>query len=409
VEGSADRAHRALVLIAVAAVALIVACVVYLRANPGGPARVPTSQPGFLLGAASFGDADHGSVTMLELGPDRPGPPKEYSSTWLTSNGGRTWQRLGASQAAPITVTFVGPTRAFALSPTVFRSTQDGGRTWRSLSSPFPLQDLVGSPVFADASHGWLLQEPGTPSSTLPVTGASDEGPVALWRTSDGGRAWQPAAASGIPSAGRKGPLVFVDSEHGVLAVTPVLPGPPALLVTTDGGDTWQTAQALDGGLASAPPWGMEVLGGAGSLFAVPQWIGSAYVTSDDGKAPIGGDVRSQSFVARSSDGGRTWSPLERAPVVTAPSFGAASPALDDRGRLVLFDARVLWTSADGVAWQAHPAALPAGLVPVGPLYAVRGALFEAASPRGRQQVSRLLRSRDGGIHWSRVPLPGDG
>ncbi len=79
-----------------------------------------------ILTSISFGDADHGAVTLLP-------PTGSYSSasTWLTADGGRTWQSFTALGSAPGVVIFDSPRHAVAepFAPGSRMVTDDGGRT----------------------------------------------------------------------------------------------------------------------------------------------------------------------------------------------------------------------------------------------------------------------------------------
>ena len=87
-------------------------------------------------------------------------------------------------------------------------------------------------------------------------------------------------------------------------------------------------------------------------------------------------------------------------------------PTLDDRGRLLLLDNRRLWVSKDdGATWSARVVQMPAGLQPAWAAGAPPEGLFAVAYQTGLDIVTpstplSLLRSTDGGAHWSPIPLP---
>src|SRR5262252_889626 len=92
-----ERAQRAVVFMAIAAVGLIAAGIVYLHPSFNAAAARPThkaaasqqaSDPVFFN--VTFGDARHGAVQVFSPSPQLNGTPPIY----LTSDGGRTWKSL---------------------------------------------------------------------------------------------------------------------------------------------------------------------------------------------------------------------------------------------------------------------------------------------------------------------------
>jgi hypothetical protein len=127
-------------------------------------------------------------------------------------------------------------------------------------------------------------------------------------------------------------------------------------------------------------------------------------------------------FVSVSDDGGQTWSQPRPAPNIVQPGYVGLYPRLDDRGRLLLLDDRRLWISQDdGATWAARLMQVPAELRLVMLVSAVPGALYAMAEKTGPVDIVRapspgaqftfgvpltLIRSTDGGAHWSVVALP---
>jgi photosystem II stability/assembly factor-like uncharacterized protein len=117
-----------------------------------------------------------------------------------------------------------------------------------------------------------------------------------LWRTSDGGRSWQP---TDLPS----GPNSFgyadrVSADTGFLLLAPIGQTPPAgtLYRTGDGGATWSqvaTVPAFGGGLPSAKPGMTQPL---------------VFADASNGLLVEGNEGQT---VLQTHDGGVTWTPVE--------------------------------------------------------------------------------------------------
>ncbi|MFE2582953.1 oxidoreductase [Streptomyces sp. NPDC059378] len=161
-----------------------------------------------------------------------------------TGDGGRTWrvlpsagmpaaldgeagfaasgQCLVASGPRDVWLATGGGARARVLH------SADRGLTWTAADTPVPAGDPargVFALAFRDRTHG------------LAVGGdyrAEQASPDAAARTSDGGRAWGPAAVP--PPAYRSGVAWLPHSRTAALAV-----GPTGTDLTTDGGRTWRT------------------------------------------------------------------------------------------------------------------------------------------------------------------------
>jgi photosystem II stability/assembly factor-like uncharacterized protein len=408
-----------LVVVTLAFAATAAAAVVY--AGPGlvrsdSQRTVPAAR--WELATASFGDADHGAVTMVNVSR-----PTATGGTYVTSNGGRTWtrHRLGL-----FVTNFVDRDHVVTvdLGPSAqFETSADAGRSWVTQPAPAgarqssrigPGGSIIGGPMFLDPENAWWLAAgPPGPLQT-----------IALWRSRDGGRTWSQLAAGGIPSDTTFGPAAFVDQLRGVI----VMPEPDSwlsLLTTHDGGETWQPVA-----LSERPAAGAHLAQG---LQNVALLIHGDRLVLSLGLLPAGtfassfgppGDPRNHVLTHWSSvsrDGGLTWTPWSPEPTLSSPLPG--SPTFADDGRLLLADGRQLWTSGDdGRTWQAQSMQMPAGMYALSVLSARGDALFAAAwrlpqgsdNPRGQVPTGPvpaasellLLRSRDGGSHWTNVPLP---
>jgi len=262
----------------------------------------------------------------------------------------------------------------------------------------------LGLPDFLDAQHGWWLERP--PTADPPRTPS----PVTLWRTTDGGRSWQRLAASGLPETGFPAQRVFVDPLRGALIFNTFLDGSRSWLATTDAGDSWQVAKGPDTPLPGTWTMSVTLLKHGGRLLAWLQAVPGP--PSPNGFAPTG-TVTVAEFVSASDDGGQTWGPPRAGPNIVKPTYVSLIPTLDDRGRLLLLDNGHLWVSADdGATWTVRVAQMPAGLRPAWLVGAPPGGLIATAFQTGSLGIMTqgtqltLIRSVDGGAHWSPVSLP---
>jgi photosystem II stability/assembly factor-like uncharacterized protein len=369
-----ERTLRALAWIGLAALGTLVAGVIYLKpslappvaTNPAASARVATSGSAWRLVSASFGDANRGTVLF--------GSGQAPTTTFLTSDGGKTWRLAvrapGNGYAAAVfldtrtvvaqIVSSLGPGPAV---PIETRISHDAGRTWRRLPDPRHNPGL-GWPGFLDAQHGWWIDRVSSPD---PHT------PVAIWRTSDGGSTWQELVASGLPATGVPGLPVFIDPLHGAMLFTS-RDATQSAVATSDGGESSRAVKAPEVTVqATRLESGVLLRHGHRLLF----WLLAV--------APQGGIfIDYMPFVSVSDDG--------------------------------------LWISEDdGATWAARLMQAPAELRLAMLISAGPGALYATAEKTGPVPIGRpvspgalsivgtpptLIRSTDAGAHWSVVALP---
>jgi photosystem II stability/assembly factor-like uncharacterized protein len=200
-----------------------------------------------------------------------------------------------------------------------------------------------------------------------------------IFGTTDGGRSWQALAAGGLPPFGRL--LGFRDGLNGWAAAG-------ALYRTRDGGQTWVVDR-----LPSPLPADLALLrvvfaGTAGFL-----------LTSE----PLARGVRT--LVYTSPDGGDSWEvPRLAEPVESLPGSLPVT-AFADRDHWFVPAPTILWASTDaGRTWQWRAIHLPADL---------RLGEIRFTDPVDGWSLTRhpfgitaLLRTTDGGTHWTEVKLP---
>src|SRR5262249_51298488 len=304
--------------------------------------------PRLQLGMASFGDADHGAVTMIGPSP----------AIYQTSNGGRIWIKHPSGALA---MTFLDRGHAGAGGQWEIGSTTDSGLTWRSSQAPFSLGSfgllvgagIVGGPTFLDPANAWWLD--------------AGPGPPSLWRSFDGGSTWRRLAGARFPSGHRLGQPVFVDAFHGAIVMSGLETDSwPSVLTTEDAGESWRevaipVSPVAGAHLALPTPLAAILLAHDGalvlSLIALPAGVNAASVFGPSGDARSGMFLRWSSV---SRDGGLTWWPWAPEPALSLSAW--SWPAFDGTGRLMLMDDQRLWISRDeGRTWQAHPVHMPHG------------------------------------------------
>jgi photosystem II stability/assembly factor-like uncharacterized protein len=168
--------------------------------------------------------------------------------------------------------------------------TNDGGVTWYDVT-PAGLAEVgyLAFTDFLDADHAWVQ----FPDMNRYPNGGT------LFRTTDGGLTWDPFDT---PFSG--GSMKFVDEDNGwMMADLGVGAGSMAVSIfkTSDGGATWERAYSNDPNLEGA---GDSLPLGGIKNFILPLNTDTAWV---------GGVVYApgETYLFRSSDGGRTWSNVQ--------------------------------------------------------------------------------------------------
>jgi photosystem II stability/assembly factor-like uncharacterized protein len=325
-----------------------------------------------------------------------------------TDDGGRSWRTItpgGAAGLDLLTAFFLDrrtgwlvaadlPNDGSPLALTAFR-TGDGGATWRrsamGSASVQQSEDGIGplNLSFVDAGHGWLRV-----TSRLPGQHAEDETGTLL-RTSDGGRTWER-----LPDAPNPGAVRFVDRRRGWQGWI------DGLHETHDGGRTWAA-------VPTPPPvpgrGGRIEFGGLPTIFEDGTGFVPVLVYRGE-RWPLAG-----AGFAETLDGGRTWGVPRLAPG-TAGDSRFPVLAVAGSGTLLVLDGdqRTIVSSDDGGRTWARRRTDLAGRG----YAAVYGMTFADATSgwllsaflsgcgRGCDSRGAVLGTRSAGRAWAEV-LPG--
>jgi photosystem II stability/assembly factor-like uncharacterized protein len=210
---------------------------------------------------------------------------------------------------------------AVGANRTILRTT-DGGQTWKRVLGPAKQKGNFAAVLFANDSIGWVRNQ------------FTEE----IHRTADGGQTWQYVKApkegsvyapSGFASHAIAGETYFWQNAGGAF-------GGNGLYKTTDAGRTWTSLWQSDG-----------KLGGGGVSLAFPD-------ANEGWMASIGKAVPHEYYVARSSDGGKTWT-AQQVKDKVGGNYMKLSAVDKDRGWFASHFSNHVHASADGgKTWTAH-------------------------------------------------------
>jgi photosystem II stability/assembly factor-like uncharacterized protein len=211
----------------------------------------------------------------------------------------------------------VAPDEGWALTEERLAWTGDGGETWSDITPAGTTPEKLLGVFFLDAQHGW------TATVRAAQGGLPDPSTVTVFRTGDGGRAWEENTFAGPPLVEDQAPpalfgnFQFVDEMHGWFFGTYRTGnlGSAKLFRTTDGGRTWT---------AFPSPY---------ACFQYAAWFSS----TQDGW--WGQDCGAVAPLYVTHDGGKSWeshelaSPLDCSPV--GVSYGAPQLRQSSSGLVV--------------------------------------------------------------------------
>ena len=281
--------------------------------------------------------------------------------TWLSTDGGASWQQRNASGIAQATINsvwFFDSREGLAIADDGSSvRTADGGRTWTAAESDtFPWYSVQ---FLGDGSVGWLISLRGT-----------------IARSTDKGHSWTTALGAGSASLNGVTDFHFIDAMHG-WAVGPFGSGLGTVFTTSDGGLTWQAvastassrgffairfADAMHGvvvgpsGVAMATSdagatWLPRSTGAFGQLFSVTFADATTAVAVGEG-----------GVIVRSTDAGQSWQPVSSPTTRTLNAVRFVTPRI---GHAVGNEGSLIATGDGGATWTAVATGAKAGFVSV--------------------------------------------
>ena len=256
----------------------------------------------------------------------------------------------------------------------------DRGATWNERTPP---PDLInGNIAFVDEMNGWGLV------AGSPATGCMAQGSRVV-RTTDGARTWRVVFESAFPSsvaAGCKTNIAFSDALHGYIGASTRDSG-SWVLRSSDGGTSWTPSSRFVGPIATDPTRTPSYVNAPGPI---ADFGGALFVATS---TQLGPQVPRSIF--RSSDRGATWqyagSPPEGSITFLTPTHWIA-------WRIPELSAE---TTDGGSTWHAFRSEHE-------PAIAVEPRIVFGDAHTGYAAVGRaILRTVDGGAHWTRAASPG--
>ena len=303
---------------------------------------------------------------------------------YRSADAGRTWRRMGLEHSGHIQnivvdprssdviyVTAIGPLWSPGGERGVYKST-DGGRSWKAVLTAGPdtgATDLVMDPQDPEVLYAATYQRRRAVGQL--IGGGPGSG---IWKTADGGRSWT-RLTSGLPTVdmGRIGLAIDWRRPRTVYAIVAAQLGQGGFFRSDDAGASWERIGrvASAGGTAAARPCpGVDPNPTRPSPDAPPQAPrreaeDDCYRGGDPGyyheivvDPHDPGTIWSlQTYVDRSTDGGRTWQQLPLPGVHVDNHDIVLDP--HDRNHILLGTDGGLYETWDGMKTWRHFTNLP--------------------------------------------------
>jgi photosystem II stability/assembly factor-like uncharacterized protein len=260
---------------------------------------------------------------------------------YKSTDGGETWTHIGLDATKQIARVIVDPKNAntvfvaalgnaYGPSPDrgIYRSL-DGGKTWTKVL--YKTDGVGGVDLAFDPSNAKVVYAAMWATRRPPwyIYGPSNSPGSGLFKSTDGGTTWQPLAG-GLPTEGlgRIGIAVTAANPRRVYAIVDAKEG--GLYRSEDGGAKWAKISADN--RVWGRGWYFE------KVSADPKNADTVYV--------------SNTSVYKSTDGGKSWTPIKGAPggddyhgVWISPEDSKRMITASDQGAVVTVDGAETWSS----------------------------------------------------------------
>jgi photosystem II stability/assembly factor-like uncharacterized protein len=364
-----NRHQRAVALIAIAVIGVGVAGIAYLHPTFARLQTVAQSAPPLLASnyiiSYDFVTPSLGWAAVSLAAPSSSGG---LFAIYRTIDGAKHWRHqledMGQfSGYVPLSLRFFDKAHGYMSAGGWFYRSSDGGSQWSYVN--LPANPQVESVTFSDVKHGWLLGS----AVSIPAHAPN------LFATSDAGQTWtrlpDPPGDAAHLSIALTGEAWL--GSHGR--------GRPHMYISSDAGNSWRRLNL---------PLTNSELGEASAVYDVGDELlpGAGMVVSATCQC-----VQSGPFHFTSFDGGASWTEIQFPP--GSVSYQDARHWWAINGSLLLksSDAGETWIKvADTLPnWQMVPEVLDS-----------KHAWAMMVVPDG----SGLAFTADGGLHWTRAPIP---
>lgn len=370
------RGRRAAALIAMSAIAVVVAGYTYLL-----PTLTVAEQPATIASSPEFQSPLPSiaySVVNRSLAwalVTRWGPTDDLGQFWVfvTVDGAKHWRQQLAGKSSFITVTmrsfrFLDRKNGYLAAgiPIQLYRTGDGGGHWTTAALPDPGPWPL---TFSDPQQGWFRASTPSAPPFHPVP--------EIYATGDGGDTWRklPDPPADIGELSFRSPFVGWGGSYGM--------DQAHVYSTTDGGLSWRRHDLPVGGFPTGTEIGSRInlLPGSGLV---------AFVNAN------------REFDFTSFDDGNSWKSVTARP--SGANFGGTI-GFQDALNWWAIDTGTLYKSSD--AGQSWTQIVRPGVRPESSYFFLRvldpnSAWAQIDFPDG----TGLGITEDGGLHWTRVPVP---
>jgi photosystem II stability/assembly factor-like uncharacterized protein len=305
------------------------------------------AQPVQSIGAIAVAPSKPGVIYVGTGEADWRSDLSSGDGVYKSTDAGRSWQHLGLDETRHIARISINPSNpgdvlvaamghAYAANPErgIFRTT-DGGRTWQKVlfkGEDVGAIDVVRQPSDPRIVYAALWSARRPPWSRYPPINGTGGG---IYKSADGGATWSPVSGAGLPSRidGRIG-LAVADGNRVYALIDAEKPG---LYRSDDAGASW------------------SLLGTDSRITSRLWYFGELAVDPKNPDVVYAPNVGLQ----RSTDGGRTWTPIKGAPggddyhaLWIDPDDPSRMITGVDQGATISVDGGTTWSS-----WYNQPTA----------------------------------------------------